>query len=295
MHVAVIPVLDEERTIGTIVLKAQRSVDQVIVVDDGSRDDTAEVAREAGAEVIVHDTNQGKGRALSTGIEAAVKAGADRVVLLDGDGQHDPAHIPALLAAIDQEDADLVVGSRTLSGEGRSSGARKVGRNVLDRVTNLAGGLGLRDTQSGFRAARADALALILPKEAGMGVESEMLLAAAREGLTIVEVAIPDDYPDGVEPSVAPARHGASVVASVLRFVREEHPLLVFGGGGLVMLAVGLFLGYQTATGYYDTGEFWPGKAMLSMLFLILASVALLGAMILDAIRLRLRGPRRHG
>lgn len=293
MRVAVVPALNEERTIGTVVLKAAEVVDQVLVVDDGSTDATAEVAKRAGAEVLPHEGNRGKGAALWTGLREALDRKADVVVTLDGDGQHDPAHLAELVAPIEAGEADVVVGSRDLDGDGASSRSRQVGRAVLDTVTNTVGGLDVADTQSGFRAIRADVLPSILPKESGMGVESEMLLAAQREGHRIVEVQVPDHYPEGVSPSTNPTRHGASVLASILRFVREEHPLAFFGGGGLVALVIGLYLGYQTASHYYATQVFWPGKAMLSMLFLILGSIAILGAMILDALQLQ-KGPNRE-
>lgn len=290
MDVAVIPAFNEERTIGTVVLKTLRFVDEVLVVDDGSTDETSHVAGEAGATVIGLAENQGKGKALGVGIRESLDRDADRVVILDGDGQHDPRHIPDLLAPLKEGNAHLVIGSRTLAGEGAPSSTRQAGRHFLDKVTNAASGLGLRDTQSGFRAATAETFRHIPPKEAGMGVESEMLLAASREDFNIAEVSIPNDYPEEATPNTPPVKHGASVLGAVIRFVREEHPLLVFGTGGLILLAIGLYLGYDTASHYYATDEFWPGKAMLSMLFLILASIALLGAMILDAISLQLRG-----
>lgn len=290
MDIAVIPALDEERAIGSVVLKTRGHVDEVIVVDDGSSDATAEIARDAGATVVAHERSEGKGRALATGIQTASEVGAERVVLLDGDGQHDPAEIPTLLDALAAEDADLVVGSRTRSGDGDASRTRRTGRRVLDAVTNLAGGTNLADTQSGFRAGRPEALTRIAPREDGMGAESEMLLAASREKFDVAEVAIADHYPEDVDPSTPPARHGASVVASILRFVREEHPLAFFGGGGLVSIAIGLWLGYETVSLYYGAGVFAPGDAMLTMLFILLGSIGLLGGLILDAIRLQLRG-----
>lgn len=272
----------------SVALRAREHVDKVLVVDDGSIDATAHVARLAGAEVLVHGTNRGKGAALRTGILAAIERGADVIVLLDGDGQHDPGAIPDLCAPIEKGDADVVVGSRHLVAQGTTPAHRRAGQRVLDGATNALGGLAATDTQSGFRALRAKAAEQLLPREAGMGVESEMLLAAAWRGFRVAEVPIAALYPPDVRPHVHPVRHGASVLAALLRLVREEHPRAFFGGAGLLLLGGGLLTGWETASHYYATGEFWPGKAMVSMLLLLLGSQAVLAAILLDFLNLKL-------
>ncbi len=111
---ALIPAYDEDRFIASVVLKARRFVDEVIVIDDGSMDETAALAEAAGASVIRQSCNQGKAAALNAGLAEARQRGARAVVLLDGDGQHNPADIPALLQPILDGKADMVVGSRFL-------------------------------------------------------------------------------------------------------------------------------------------------------------------------------------
>lgn len=112
----VLPAYNEEITIGSIVLLTRYYADNVIVVDDGSADRTAEIAKGAGAEVIIHKTNKGKGSALKTGFKAAADMGADIIVTMDSDGQHNPADIPNLLTPIIEEKVDMVIGSRYLNG-----------------------------------------------------------------------------------------------------------------------------------------------------------------------------------
>jgi len=148
---AILPAYNEEVSIGSVVLQTKKYADRIIVVDDGSSDRTAEVAEMAGAEVIRHPQNRGKGAALKTGFEALNCTGV--VVTIDTDGQHDPADIPRLVAPILQGEADMVNGSRYLNGNKKDTPMyRRVGQKVLDTATNFDAGLSVTDSQSGFRA-----------------------------------------------------------------------------------------------------------------------------------------------
>lgn len=289
-RVVVIPAYNEARTIGSVVLQSLRHAERVIVVDDGSTDATAEVARLAGAEVFAHDRNRGKGAAVKTGLSSLSEGRV--VALLDADGQHDPSSLPELFAPIEAGDADLVVGERSAPGDGRPSRGRRFGRRMLDGATNGVSRSGVTDTQSGYRAFRIDTLGAVLPRETGMGMESEMLARAKKAGHRIVGVPVAEHYPSGLRrPHMHPLAQARAVFDSLLRFVREEHPLAFFGGMGIVFIAWGMWSGYQTATHYYATNVFWPGKAMVAMLTLILGTIGVLGGMILDYLNLRL--PRR--
>lgn len=282
VRIAVIPAFNEARTIGSTILRTEEHVDRVVVVDDGSADLTAEVASRAGATVLSHEENSGKGTALQTGIRAGLDAGADVLVFLDGDGQHDPERIPDLATPIEQGDAELVIGSRTVAGDGSPPRHRRFGRMVLDWTTNRVSGSTFADTQSGFRAVDADLLRRIAPDEPGFGFEAVTLRNARQVGASIAEVDVRNNYPPEASPSHHPVNHSMAVLRSLLRIVRREHPLLVFGGIGVALIAAGLYLGFDTASHYYATGEFWPGRAMLSMLFSIVGVQLLMGAVILD-------------
>jgi glycosyltransferase involved in cell wall biosynthesis len=144
---AAIPCYNEGLAIGSVVLKARRYVDAVLVVDDGSTDDTKEVAQEAGAIVVSHETNTGKGRAVRTALGYAVDNKFDTLVLLDGDGQHNPNEIPLLIEPLKNDTADFVIGFRQLK---QMPVYRRIGRSVLDHATGL--GNSVTDSQSGFRA-----------------------------------------------------------------------------------------------------------------------------------------------
>jgi len=199
---AVIPAYNEEKTIGSIVLGARQYALRVIVVDDGSQDATGEIAKLAGAQVIVHHQNRGKGAALKTGFQAIINTdieNTDIIVTLDSDGQHNPQEIPLILKPIIEDKADLVNGSRymtEMNGDSEENGNktplyRRVGQNVLDSATNISSGeLDVTDSQSGFRAFRATTLPTYTFHSNDYTIESEMLIEAAKSGLRIVEVPI---------------------------------------------------------------------------------------------------------
>lgn len=284
----VIPAHNEEATIGSVVHLARREARHVVVVDDGSTDRTAEVAQDAGAEVVRLEDNLGKGGALHAGFRVA-RERASVVVTLDGDGQHDPAQVGRLCRPILDGEADMVIGSRFL--EGSESGAgqlRRSAQRLLAGASSTAGRVRTTDSESGFRAFSADLLGRMRVRERGFGVEWAMLQEAGRLGARIREVPIRVSYE--VRRNHNPLVHLWSLVTAILRFVQRERPLMFLGLPGLLSLAVGVLLGYQTAANYYyGSGVFWPGKAMLSLLFTLLGSILLVAGLVLDAVARLLR------
>lgn len=271
-----IPCLNEEVAIGSVVLRARRHVQEVLVVDDGSADNTEEVARLAGATVLRHKENRGKGEAYRTLWAHARVHGFDALVVLDGDGQHDPDEIPLLLAKL--QDADMVIGARW--GESTEMPLwRKVGKRVLDYGTAMAsesgkgGGEGpkLTDSQSGFRAYSRKALEAIEPRQAGFSVESQMLIDAHAAGLRIGETRIHCRY-DVDSSTQGPIRHASSVLNDLLVAVGVQHPLLFLGVPGLLALLFGLGAGTYTLLLFDRTGNFSLGWFMVTML-LVLAGI----------------------
>ena len=150
-----IPAKDEELTIGTVVALSKQYGD-VLVVDDGSEDETAKVAELSGAKVLRHELNLGKAEALRSVFKYAIENGYDVAVCLDADGQHDPCDIPKLLEPIIEDEADLVIGSRFL--RKNVPKYRIFGQKVLDVLTNFASEAKITDSQSGFRALNRKAL-----------------------------------------------------------------------------------------------------------------------------------------
>ena len=213
--VAIIPAYNEEKALADVVGKTLEHVDEVIVVDDGSSDKTSEVAIGAGARVIKHSVNLGKGEALKSGFKAI---GDDSIIItIDGDGQHNPSEIPALVRPIVEDGADLVNGSRYMNGpEENTPTYRRVGQKVLDIATNISAGTKVTDSQSGFRAFSPQSKNVFRFKDTGFGIESEMLVDAAESGLKIVEIPITVRYDlDGSTKD--PITHGVGVLFNVAK------------------------------------------------------------------------------
>ena len=216
---AVIPARDAAGTIGGVVKGILRALPEsgAIVVDDGSSDATAERARESGAIVVRHEVNQGKGAALQTGFDEALRHGADAVVALDADGQHDPSLAPDLLAAL--EGADLVVGSR----EGDRRGMPWLRRATNDVTTwwvSRLAGQRIPDSQSGYRAIRAKVLQEVHPVSRRFEYESEFLIGAARKGFRIGEAPITTLY-NAPGSHIHPVRDTLRFIRLVLRHLRD--------------------------------------------------------------------------
>ena len=266
--VAVIPAYNEERFIGSVVLNAQKHADAVIVVDDGSTDATAEIARAAGAIVVQHDRNRGKGMAFNTGFRKARELHPDAIVTLDGDGQHLTEEMPSVLTPVLAGEADIVVGSRYLDGGGRVPRYRIWGHRVFTSLTNLVSGVRVTDSQSGFRAFSPRALEAITFSSSGFSVESEMQFLAHEHDLRMAEVPITADYAE--RPKRPVVAHGLTVLNGVLRLVGQYRPLLFFGVPGMVLLLVGLGWGAWVVKIYQSTQQLAVGYTLISVLLVIL-------------------------
>ena len=194
-HAIVIPAFQAARTVGDVVRRSLEHGSSVLVIDDGSTDRTSEVATEAGARVIRHDRNQGKGCALRTAFDDLFGSGAEHVVTLDADGQHLPEMIPALLARARDGD-DLVVGSRDHLFAGMHP-VRRTSNACSSFVISAVAGRTLRDVQSGFRVYSRRLIETIGFPEARFEAESAAMVRAVRYGFGISWVPIELGFVDG--------------------------------------------------------------------------------------------------
>lgn len=192
-----LPAYNEASQLGRVIDDIRRAgLSNVCVVDDGSHDDTAEVARRHGALTLVHPINRGAGAAVMTAFTLARRRGWDYVALLDADGQHLPTDLNALIGRMRETDADLVIGSRFLGRNDDIPASRRHLNRLANWLTNLTCRSRYTDTQSGMRLLNARALAAIELESNGFGFCSEMLLRAERAGLRVTETPISVRYTD---------------------------------------------------------------------------------------------------
>lgn len=281
--VVIIPAYNEERFIGSVVLRARQHANTVLVIDDGSPDATSEIASAAGATVIRQEQNGGKGVALNTGLRKARELSPDVVVLIDGDGQHRPQEMGRVIAPILNGEADIVVGSRYLDHNSKVPRHRVLGHLLFTLLTNRTSGVALTDSQSGFRALSPRALEALSFQSNGFSVESEMQFIARERHLRVVEAPITIQYPD--KPKRPVVSHGLLVLNGMLRFIGQYRPLLFFGVFGLVTLLIGLFWSFLVVEIYRTSQQLAVGYALLSVLFTVVGMLGLVCGIILHSVR----------
>lgn len=201
---AVIPGFNEARHIGDVVRRTRQQLDHVLVVDDGSTDDTVLNARAAGAEVIVHPQNRGKGEAIKTGLRHWLELEFKWVVILDADGQHRPEEIDRFIQAATADSASLVIGNRMKNVSSMPQVRRMVNRYMSNRISRVCGQQ-IPDTQCGFRMLHRQLIPDVLGGTNRFDYETEMLIVASRRGFRIDSVPISTVYSDEVS-SIHPIR-----------------------------------------------------------------------------------------
>jgi glycosyltransferase involved in cell wall biosynthesis len=272
---------NEASYVGSIVLQTRQYVDEVIVVDDGSTDNTAKVAKLAGATVIRHDENRGKGAAIQSILAEAKKRNPDVLVLLDADSQHNPNEIPTIIKPVSQG-FDLVIGSREAQKD-KTPRYRRIGQKVIFRSSRLASKANIADSESGFRALSPKAIKKLDLKARGFAIESEMITCAAEKNLKITEVPISNIYTrDG--STLNPIRHGIDVLSQIIVMISQRRPLFFFGLAGGILLVVGLIIGIRVINIAAATGTVAVGSTILTTLFIIAGILTIFTGIILNAL-----------
>ena len=283
--IVAMPAYNEEKYIGTLVLRAKGYADEVIVVDDGSVDNTAEVAHLAGAIVVRHPENRGYGAAIKSLLSEGKAREADVLVLLDADAQHDPSEIPRLIQPLSQG-YDVVIGSREMHNGNRAPAYRRLGQKVLLHMTGFLSGEKLTDSESGFRAFSRKALTELKLNENGMAISAETIAAAAQYGLKITEVPISVTY-NKDSSTLNPIEHGLSVLMRIIAMIAERKPLFFFGIGGLIVMIAGIIVGFRVVRILSVTGQIAFGSALISTILLIIGIFSIFTGVILFVIAKR--------
>jgi len=214
-YCVVIPAFNAAKTIGEVVRRAKAEGLDVIVVDDGSTDETAAVSAEHGALVISHLRNQGKGCALRTGFAHALRSRCEGVVTLDSDGQHDPSEIPQLIAAGERQHAGVVLGNRMVDGAPMPR-ARRWTNSLMSCLVSLRVRQRIPDSQCGFRVIRKEVLDTVFLRARRFEIETELLLRASARRWKIISVPIRSIY-RGQASRIRPVRDGLRFAALLVR------------------------------------------------------------------------------
>jgi len=283
LKLACIPAFNLDRVIADVISRTLPYVDKVIVCDDGSSDQTSKYAKEAGAHVIKHQKNLGKGAAMKSLFQHAKELDADVVVTMDGDGQFLPEEIPKLIEPVLEKNSDVVIGYR-FDDKTEMPSYRKFGNKMLDKITNLASELPFRDSQSGFRAYSKKAINSIKFIDDGFGADSEILVDASKKGLKISECKVTVIYDTGEETSTKnPVSHTSDVLGSLIELIALKHPLLTLGLPGFILFIVGIVFSIIVISIFDDIRYFSIPSTLVALgslvtgLILVLMSVLLFG------------------
>ena len=279
-----IPAYNEEKNIALIITKLKKITDSIIVCDDGSSDLTGEIARELGAIVISHPKNMGYGAAIRSLFLKATELDLDGLITMDADGQHRIEDVNSVFGPINDEVADIVIGSRFLDKKSEEMpNYRKVGIKIITKVTNLSIKEKLTDSQSGFRAYSKKALQKVIPSDVGMGVSTEILIKASNLELKVAEVPIKVHY-DVDTSTHNPVSHGTSVILSTIKFTSIHNPLKFYGIPGIIFLIIGLGFIAWTIQIYAVSQQIITNVSLIGIGCIVLGAVLLMSAVILFSV-----------
>jgi len=287
-----VPAYNEARHIENIVRDAKPYCTEVIVCDDGSVDNTGELARAAGATVIRHESNRGYGAAIKTLFNTAKIRNADIMITFDSDGQHNPHEIPKIVEPILKQEADIVIGSRFLTADDKKKvpSYRSFGIKTITKFVNAASYDHITDSQNGFRAYGRNAISKLDLYDDGMAISTEILIKAKENNLTIKEVPITVTYDVEDASTHSPISHGASVMNSVIQFISLRHPLSFYGLTGIVCLIMGISFMSVALELFSRTRYVSTPSILISATFVITGIVMLATGVILYTMKALIRG-----
>ena len=249
-----IPAYNEEKNIAKIIVDLKKVADQILVCDDGSTDSTSEIAESLGAIIIKHPKNLGYGSAIRSIFLKSREINAEVLVTIDADGQHKIEDVKKVIKPIVDGQADISIGSRFLEEGDNAPKYRKLGINIITKVTNSSLSEKITDAQSGFRAYNNKVLQSLTPSDSGMGISTEILIKSSNLGLKIAEVPTKIQY-EGETSSQNPVSHGTGVLLSTLKYISIERPLVFYGIPSFIFFITGLTFTFFAAQYYAEIGR----------------------------------------
>ena len=282
-----IPAFNEGKVIDKVIKDCLKFSNEVVVCDDGSMDNTYEVADSAGADVIRHEKNIGKGESLRSLFKFARHSNHDIIVTIDGDGQFIPEEIPKLVKSIQENKSDLVIGYR-FDDTTEIPNYRRFGNKMLDKMTNMVEEISVRDTQSGFRAYSRKVIDDIEFKMKGFGADAEILIDAAKKGYRLSEEKITVIYDTGTKTSTKnPISHTGEVISSLVEITAVRSPLKFMGMPGIILMIAGLYFTINVAVTFSEIGYFSIPFTLIGATCLALGLILFLMSILLFSISKR--------
>ena len=275
-----LPAYNEEKNIAKIIVESKKFADQIIVCDDGSTDSTSIIAESLGAIVIKHPKNLGYGSAIRSIFLKAREINSKVLVTIDADGQHKIEDVNKIIKPIVDGQADISIGSRFLDKHDNAPKYRKLGINIITKVTNSSLSEKITDAQSGFRAYNNKVLQSLTPSDSGMGISTEILIKSSNLGFKIAEVPTEIQY-EGDTSTQNPVSHGTEVLMSTLKYISIERPLRFYGIPSFIFFVIGLTFTFSSIQYYAEVGRLNPNVTLVAVGTLLIGVILAVTAILL--------------
>jgi len=275
-----LPAYNEEKNIAKIIVQLKKVADQIIVCDDGSTDLTSRISESLGAIVIKHPKNLGYGSAIRSIFLKSREINSEVLVTIDADGQHKIEDIEKVVKPVVDGQTDISIGSRFLDKHDNAPKYRKLGINIITKVTNSSLSEKITDAQSGFRAYNNKVLQSLTPSDSGMGISTEILIKSSNLGFKIAEVPTEIQY-EGDTSTQNSVSHGTEVLMSTLKYISIERPLRFYGIPSFIFFVIGLTFTFSSIQYYAEVGRLNPNVTLVAVGTLLIGVILAVTAILL--------------